>query len=332
MARLHVIQGRQDNQVAQLLIDGLKRAGHSVSIDFTYLVPGVEWNRSLREAVLAADGLVAILSRNSVERDTGRITSQWIASDIGAARATGKFVIPVLVGDDCPIPTLIDDVFVLRMPVPGDRRLAASLVGQISEAVAYHLDRRGREAALNLPPGYFHLGPSVLRCREDVPFDRAVFVMMKFPDPATMESRDVQLLTDIWHTLDQELARHGLTARRADERAYEDQLWENICVYMLSCRYGLAVLEDHAAQELNPNVTLEYGFMKAMNRRVALLRDVKFVHDRADLTGKLAKQFEISRAGVLGERSLRGAVRDWLVDIGRGASARARRRVRRRPS
>jgi hypothetical protein len=144
--------------------------------------------------------------------------------------------------------------------------------------------------------------------------------MMKFPVHAAVETREFKLLTDIWETVGHELKKHGLTGRRADERAYEDQLWENICVYMLSSRYGIAILEDRAANELNPNVMLEYGFMRAMNRRVALLRDVNFKHDRADLTGKLARPFEIDKSSVLRKASLRSAVRDWLSDVGLGAT------------
>jgi hypothetical protein len=38
----------------------------------------------------------------------------------------------------------------------------------------------------------------------------------------------------------------------------------------------MAFLEDRVASELNPNVTLEYGFMKALNRKVGLFREASF--------------------------------------------------------
>jgi hypothetical protein len=79
-------------------------------------------------------------------------------------------------------------------------------------------------------------------------------------------------------------------------------------VYMLGSRYGIAILEDRVAEELNPNVALEYGFMKSLNRQVALFRDVEFRHNRADLTGKLSKPFEIDNAGELKSESLAKAV------------------------
>jgi 6-phosphogluconate dehydrogenase (decarboxylating) len=78
---------------------------------------------------------------------------------------------------------------------------------------------------------------------------------------------------------------------------------------MLGCKFGIAVLEDRVATELSPNVALEYGFMKAMNKRVGLFRN-------ADFSGKLAKTFEIDSAGALNVGSLKTAIEAWLLDVG----------------
>jgi len=326
MARLHAVESRNDTKIAARLIERLQAYGHKISIDTTYLVPGVEWNQSLREAVRGADGLLAILSRSSIDTTTHRITSQWIAADIGAARASGKFVIPVLVGETCPIPTLIDDIFAIWWKDPNDPAELRKIAAQVSDAIAKHVDRRSREVGLDLPPGYQHLASSVLRYREDTPYQKSVFVMMKFPNEKTMQPRELRLLADIWDTLQEEASKYHLTARRADQRTYEDQLWENLCVYMLSSRYGIAILEDRVARELNPNIALEYGFMKAFNRSVGLFRDVNFKHDRADLTGKLATPFVISKNGVLEKRSLREAVARWATDLDLVPARKRRRR------
>jgi hypothetical protein len=315
MAQLHVIESSRDQEEAGRIIDQLRARGHAVSVDYDFLKPGMEWKRALSEAVAAADGLVAVLSTNSVDSQSRKITSQWIAADIGVARASGKFVIPILVGAALPIPTLVDDLFAVRLSDINDRSRLQQVVGEVCEAIEEHLKQRQSKFALGLPVGYQHLASSVLRCREDTPYDESVFVMMKYADAATMEPKQCRLLTDIWDTLSQTLATYGLTARRADKKTYVDQLWENVCVYMLACRYGIAVLEDRAANELNPNVTLEYGFMKALNRPVALLRDLNFKHDRADLTGKLAKPFEIDADGVLKQETLQKAASDWLMDL-----------------
>ena len=186
----------------------------------------------------------------------------------------------------------------------------------VSAAVATHLARRGKAVELQLPPGYQHLAPSILRLHETVPFERAVFVMMKFPDRVQMDPWQIGLLNDIWTTIRNQLRGCGLIALRADKRKYHDQLWENVCVYMLGCRFGIAVLEDRVASELNPNIALEYGFMRAMDRRVGLFRNVGFKHGRADLSGKLMNEFIVSNEGRLRTNTLKSALTQWLTDVG----------------
>ena len=144
-----------------------------------------------------------------------------------------------------------------------------------------------------------------------------------------MRVSHVRLLNEIWDAIRDETARYGLTAHRADQRSYHDQLWENICVYIIGSKYGIAVLEDEVASELNPNVALEYGFMKALDHPVALLRSSTFQHGRADLSGKLAKEFDIV-SGTLRPRALRAAAAGWFEEQGL-ARARPRRRSRRAP-
>jgi hypothetical protein len=316
MAKLHLIESRHDIEVAQIIVNELQQLGHTVSWDLNYLVPGEEWKNSLREAIIASDGIIALLTENCVTEFNGissHISSQWMAADIGAARAYGKFIIPVVLGQNVIIPALVDDIFSIIEP---DVKNTREIASKINEATKIHLSKNKEEPALDLPAGYQHLTSAVVKCQKDVPFNKSVFVMMKFPDQASMDSRQTNMLTEIWDELGKILNTYGLTARRADKKAYHDQMWENICVYMLGCRYGIAVLEDRAAKELNPNVTLEYGFMKAMNRNVVLFRDINFKHDRADLTGKLAKSFEIDENGVLNKPMFVKAVQDWLIDEG----------------
>jgi hypothetical protein len=98
-------------------------------------------------------------------------------------------------------------------------------------------------------------------------------------------------------------------------------------VYIIGSKYGIAVLEDEVAAELNPNVALEYGFMKALDHPVALLQWSRFQHVRADLSGKLARTFDIKK-GVLQKASLRKAVSDWLHEQGFRPGRSVKRRAR----
>jgi hypothetical protein len=156
-------------------------------------------------------------------------------------------------------------------------------VQRIAGAIESGLERRAEHRKYvsnhSILPGYESLFPAVRRFREDHPYESSVFVMMKFADPQMDESQR-QLLNDIWRVVSDTLDQRRLKARRADLGTYHDRLWENVCVHMLGSRYGMAILEDHVAPEMDPNVTLEYGFMKALNRRAGLFRAEDFGHDR----------------------------------------------------
>ena len=310
MARIHLAYRSFDRDKALDLKKEIERRGHLVTIDVDFLVCGHMWRRRIDEAFAAADFLVVLLSENAVDPQTKMINSHWIAADIGAARCTGKVVLPVLL-DGIPFPELIDDIYCIR-PEEDSMRNAAS---SIHDAIGVHEEI----ATLNLPKGYEHLTQSVRRFNKDHPSETSVFVMMKFPDG--LPDLQKALVESIFAVIAKTLRAYQLEARRADLKTYEPDLWNNLCVYMLGCKYGLAVLEDKAAVEMNPNVALEYGFMKAMNRTVGLLRENTFKHDRADLIGKLVQQFRIDADPandklILDEKSLVQAIQNWMIDCG----------------
>jgi nucleoside 2-deoxyribosyltransferase len=61
---------------------------------------------------------------------------------------------------------------------------------------------------------------------------------------------------------------------------------------MFGCKYGIAVLEDVFVAEFNPNVALEYGFMRALGKPTLLLKERRF-SARADILGTLWEQFDV---------------------------------------
>lgn len=305
MARVHIAYRSHDRTLALELKTELEKKRHVVTIDVDFLVAGHYWRRRIDEAFRAADFLVVLLSKNAVDPQSGVINSHWIAADIGAARYSEKVVLPVLL-DGIPFPELIDDIFCIR-PDNNSLRDAAS---SLHDAISVHEEI----AALHLPRGYEHLAQSVRKCRQEHSYESSVFVMMKFPEGLPQDQ--ARLLERIYEVIASALGAYGLVARRADKKQYEPDLWNNLCVYMLGCQFGLAVLEDRGANEMNPNVALEYGFMKALNKEVGLLREQSFKHDRADLLGKLVKPFTIQEGLVLDEGSLKRAIQDWMIDCG----------------
>jgi hypothetical protein len=312
MARLYVTYRHNDLELARHFVSELRGRNHHVTLDQDYLVLGEEWRRGLREQFLAADCLIVILTPNSVDPDSGHISSQYIAADIGAARASNKLVIPIL-REGTPLPDLVSDIHADWMKDTGQAE-----VRRMIDAIERALERRAghmkEHADYRVLPGYEHLIPAIRHFHQDAPYEKSVFVMMKFPDPQ-MTDPHRQLLNDIWRVISDTVSQRGLTARRADLAAHYDQLWENICVYMFGSKFGMAILEDRVASELNPNVTLEYGFMKALNRTVGLFRAEGFQHNRADLTGKLSKSFVIDAADKLNEATLKTAIHEWLSGL-----------------
>src|SRR5262249_15454897 len=149
---------------------GLAEFGHVVLWDENSLVPGFDWRRVARENLARADGVVVLLSANAVKAETGKVTSQWIAAEVGAARATDKFVIPVLIGAALPMPELVSDLRVARVDSERTADVEAGL-RLVASAVERHLEVRTQIRSLDLPVGYQHLAPYVELCRKDVAFD-----------------------------------------------------------------------------------------------------------------------------------------------------------------
>jgi len=116
----------------------------------------------------------------------------------------------------------------------------------------------------------------------------------------------------IIETIRASLAANGYDAVRADDKAYVDELWSNIQVYALGCRFGIAVFEDIDAEPLNPNVALELGYMMARRKRTLILKEQRLAALPSDVIGHLYKPFDMFTI----ERSIRDRVNEWVnVDL-----------------
>ena len=139
---------------------------------------------------------------------------------------------------------------------------------------------------------------------------KTVIIMMKFSggDP----NKDDKLKT-LFNTIKHELDKYGLGAVRTDEKNYSktDYIWDNVQIYLDGCDYGIAVLENLYLDEMNPNVALEYGYMLAKSKRLLLLKEKSFENIRADILGKIWKEFELDKS-----KSIKKAIQAWMVDLG----------------
>jgi hypothetical protein len=126
---------------------------------------------------------------------------------------------------------------------------------------------------------------SLQRFREDHPDPlKIAFILMQFRNTTAHEQ--------IAGAIKKGLAAHGIAGVRADDKEYHEDLFPNIVTYMHGCGMGVAVFERIEAENFNPNVSLEVGYMYAMGKPLCLLKDQTMTALHTDLMGKLYRQFD----------------------------------------
>ncbi len=168
----------------------------------------------------------------------------------------------------------------------------------------------GSSVNSDFPAPYKKLGESMQRFFSDSAkgcevYEKNVLIMTRFQEGNKELSR-------IDSTIRRSLRANGLIGHRADDRCYpaDRNLWDNVCTYMFGCKYGIAVFEDVVADEFNPNVALEYGFMRALGKPTLLLKESRFT-PRADILGTLWEEFNIFDI----ENTVKSAINRWCGDL-----------------
>jgi len=145
----------------------------------------------------------------------------------------------------------------------------------------------------------------------DADYEHSIFLMMPF-------NKDLPFRT-LTKEIKETCEKNGYKAFRVDDEnrsPYDNSLWDNIVLNMLSCKYGISVYVseksvDKVSEELkffqNPNVALEYGFMKSRGKRVLVLKDNKSITP-SDLQGFVWKPFDIKNP----DETVPPVLTDWL--------------------
>jgi hypothetical protein len=146
---------------------------------------------------------------------------------------------------------------------------------------------------------------SLYRFRLDHPDpEKVCFVMMRFG--TTLAHRKIH------SAIERVLAAADMTAVRADQKQYHDDLYFNILTYMHGCGSGVAVFERLEEEHFNPNVAFEVGYMLSMKRPVCLLKDRTLPTLHADLIGKIYKEFDPQDPS----QTIPAVLSRWLDDKG----------------
>jgi CheY-like chemotaxis protein len=88
---------------------------------------------------------------------------------------------------------------------------------------------------------------------------------------------------------------------------YNDNLFPNIQVYLHGCNFGIGIYNDvsklsSSKLNINPNLSLEVGYMLALQKKVGLLKDKSLEKLNSDLEEKLYIPFDIKKPDELEEK------------------------------
>ncbi|MFC2008068.1 hypothetical protein ACFLT0_00025 [Chloroflexota bacterium] len=189
-----------------------------------------------------------------------------------------------------------------------DRQLWRRQIESVVTRQFYYLKGIDIMGEFYIPPGYHFLAEECARFLKDHPrYAQNILIMTRFVSGN-------KLFEELDKELRSVLKSYGLDPVRADDKMYmrDRNLWNNVCVYMICCKYGIAILEDRIADEFNPNVALEYGFMRALDKPTLLLADVGFRNLRADIIGTLREHFDITDI----RGTIKKPVEKWLKELG----------------
>jgi nucleoside 2-deoxyribosyltransferase len=132
--------------------------------------------------------------------------------------------------------------------------------------------------------------------------ERVAFVMTRF--------NNTRLHNEIFEAIWKSLADVGFTAVRADGQAFHDNLFENVLTYIHGCRFGIAVFERLSADDFNPNVSLEVGYMLALRKPVCLLKDQTLRALPTDLVGRIYRTFDPQSP----RESIPSQLQSWMTE------------------
>ncbi len=114
---------------------------------------------------------------------------------------------------------------------------------------------------------------------------KTVFIIMQFSNTSAHAAIEA--------TIKETLKKHGFTGLLARDKEYHDELFPNIQTYLHGCAFGVGVFERIQKEVFNPNVSLEVGYMIALNKPVLLLKDQTLTALQTDLIGKLYRSFDV---------------------------------------
>lgn len=197
----------------------------------------------------------------------------------------------------------------LEIELALDRRTIAiktQVASQAAAAALVDIAAQGLELTPVVLPNYHAYLSNLLDrfWRDHSEYERNVFLIMRF--------KDEHVFVRIVDTIRTVMASHNLYLVRADDKAYTDDLWDNVMTYMYGCAYGIAIYDQINSSDFNPSVAIETGFMLAQGKRVLLLKDQSITALPVDLVGKIYRSFNTYEP----QTTIPPQIHKWVMDIG----------------
>lgn len=124
---------------------------------------------------------------------------------------------------------------------------------------------------------------------------KKIFIMMDYPEDNKKRKLDKHMMK-LANARKAIASKKGLKAVLAEDKDHcGEDLFCNICLYMQTSNYGIAIFSKTPEYNYNPNVAYELGFMHSKGKRCLILKDRKIkVKNPVDLIGRIAKKFTYS--------------------------------------
>lgn len=171
------------------------------------------------------------------------------------------------------------------------------------------------QRTVDFPPRHMRHFVALEKFWAEGSYDKSVFVMSKFPDGAGAADKELEHVLAV---VSGAIGEAGYVPRIARGPArYHDALWDNVELHLLGCRQGVAIVEDRYLNELNPNVTMEWGWMRGMGKPVLFLVEEDFTNPRADVGGLIEDSFSWADPS----STVTDSIRSWLASLDDDAHA-----------
>jgi acylphosphatase len=183
--------------------------------------------------------------------------------------------------------------------------MRSGLVGEIREQISTLRQERlllfEKEMLSDMHENFERYDSKLQRTLKRFPHEKSVFIMMPF------EENDIRL-KKITDTINETLKEQGLRGWRADdpERSIMEDIWDNIVVNMLSCKYGIAVFVDRTV--LDRYSDEQITVFNANIAHVLLLKDNRLEKLPTDIISKLYEPFDFNDP----EGGVKKAVTKWI--------------------